>query len=1119
MNTNSRPKFPALTKVGISLFMFVAGFLLFYTTQAASTDYTVCSSGCDYTTLADALMDPGLDGDALIDTITLTSGYVFDNAAETIGGTSLSVPSGVTIACQVGADTYGDAAEAEIDIYTGSDFTLLNCSTENVSFDSSGVTNINFLNNTFSSSTESWLTLTSADGYEISGNTGIQRLQLQGADNGLIENNSIECRFSTCVNVVTSGAPDYSDPPGDPLDDHICNHVHINDNTITNYALGTLGDWVYIGAGEDIRFTNNTIKSAVTMNDTYLTLVTVQNAQAEFTGNYLITPEKVPGATNGTWAFNVRVDVYNIDALYENNTIYGQNVSTATGGDACIGVFDGGGNPNVPVTITANYNICYQSATPADGTGINLMYNIGSADVTLNDSYNGFYNFSPIFNDSTGTITSLNSNTVTSDPLFRMENVIITDDYYPSPISRYLDVDGSLDIGVYSDTRVGEYLIDDDCVVDYTTCFSNTLDVLPHSISTGDTIQIGAGTYDSATFSGPPGGASDVTITGVGAGTIIHSSGPEDALTIHNIYTSTVEDLAVENATDLTTSYTITKALWVYSGNTYDQSLPVTGTADAAMYMLDNSCSADIFDTDGRDITAPIGGATDDVNVGLVDTSGNKITIYIQDNFLTSNGYTVDASGLNDYLTNQCGAPNIVDQFIPGVFTANGNGTYSYNSAAVASASATLKPGNTDPPRLDHVVTGFAAGLKIIDSDNNIIQNVLSSDNAVGLWFSGSSAENMIRESTFSANTGNDVMSDSTGDNDLKNSSFDRTLSEITGAGTVRVWFQARAFIKNALNAPISGASAVFKSGHGVTSPTLVTDGTGFTPNTGCLHAFTMSNASIAETNGGYNPYTLFGSAAGYQSSSITTNLNSPNQTFSLTLTQSVGGGGGGGGGSVPVTPTPTDPTHPSAPTDPTIIPQPSCPRTSTTPVPFTDIINHWAETYIGILYRRCIVDGRTSDLFAPDSFTTRAELVKVVLNTYNLGTSPFENLFLDVFESDWYAKYVTRSAMLGVVIGYINEDGTANFKPNQNITRAEALKVMLRTKGITDFTGYTADFADVNVGDWYYDYVAYAQAKGILEGYTETDNESGMEITYFRPDFNITRGEIAKVDVLVEQL
>lgn len=184
MSSTSIPQFPARIKIAMYFFILIVGLVFFNKVHAASVNYTVCTSGCDFTTLADALLDPGLDGDALVDNITLTADYIFDNTAETAGGTSLGVPSGVTIACDAGADTFGDAAEAEINIYTGNDFTLQNCSTENVHFDSSGKTNINFLNNTFSSLTDSWITLTAVDTYEISGNTGIQRLQLQGADNG-----------------------------------------------------------------------------------------------------------------------------------------------------------------------------------------------------------------------------------------------------------------------------------------------------------------------------------------------------------------------------------------------------------------------------------------------------------------------------------------------------------------------------------------------------------------------------------------------------------------------------------------------------------------------------------------------------------------------------------------------------------------------------------------------------------------------------------------------------------------------------------------------------------------------------------------------------------------------
>ncbi len=1126
MSIDLSKKYSIWTKRSSCFFTLIVGLLFFNQVQAASVNYTVCSVACDFTTLTGALSDPGLDGDPLVDTVTLTSTYVFDNAAETTGGlnTTFIVPTGVTIACDPGADTFGDAAEAQINIYSGSDFTLQDCSTENVHFDSIGTTNINFLNNTFSSLTDSWLTLTGVDGYEISGNSGIQRLQLQGADNGLIENNSIECRFSNCVNVVTNGAPDFSDPPGDPLDDHICNHVLFNNNTITNYDASSTGDWVIVPAGKDIRFTNNTIKSAVTMSDLYLTMITVQNAQVEFTGNYLITPAKVPGATNGTWAFNIRVDQHDIDGTYEHNTVIGQNVSTAASGDACIGVFDGGGNPNVPVTITANYNLCYQTTTPPAGNGISLSYNIGSANVTLNDSYNGFYGFSNNLYDNTGTIASLNVNTVTSNPLLRTENINLLDDYYPSPISRYLDINGSNDIGAFSDTRVNDYLLDISCVVDYTSCFSNTLAVLPDALSTGDTVHIGAGTYGSTTLIGPSGGTSNVTVSGAGDTTIIHSSGAEDTLVVNGLDNSTIQDLAVENATDATSVYTITKNLWVYGGNTYDQTFPVFGVADAAIYIRDDSCDAVFFDTDGEDITIAIGGATDDVNVGLGDVFGSKVTVYIQSNFLTSNGYTVDATGLNDYLTNECGTPNTVDQFIPSIFIANGDGSYSYNPAAATAASATLKPGETDPPRLDRSTTGFVAGIRFIESDNNLLQNIKSSGNAVGIMFAGSSAGNSINESVVTSNAYHDIASDSSGSNDLKNTLFNRISSDITGVGIVRVWFKARAFIENTLSTPLSGATALFRDAFGLVAPALVTIGTGYTPFSGYLHAFNLTSASIAETSGGFNPYGLSGSATGYQNSSTTVNLNTPDQTVALILspTSGGGGGGGGGGGSAQFGAPSCSGTSCNTTSGQIIIPEhPSCDRSADSTVPFRDISHHWARNYIENLYRRCIIDGRSDDLFVPDGLSTRAELVKIVLNTYLFSTSPFEDLFLDVKSGDWFAGYVISAAKLGFVEGYVNLDGSSHFKPHQAITRAEALKVILRAKGIQNFGGYTTDFDDVKKDDWFYDYVAYAEANNLVEGYLMTDDKEPDQpviAKYFHPNQPITRAEIAKLAVLTQK-
>ena len=60
--------------------------------------------------------------------------------------------------------------------------------------------------------------------------------------------------------MVTAGAPDYSDPPGDPLDDHICNNVLINNNRIINHIpTGNFGDWILVNSGKRLNRGSNLI--------------------------------------------------------------------------------------------------------------------------------------------------------------------------------------------------------------------------------------------------------------------------------------------------------------------------------------------------------------------------------------------------------------------------------------------------------------------------------------------------------------------------------------------------------------------------------------------------------------------------------------------------------------------------------------------------------------------------------------------------------------------------------------------------------------------------------------------------------------------------------------------
>lgn len=92
---------------------------------------------------------------------------------------------------------------------------------------------------------------------------------------------------------------------------------------------------------------------------------------------------------------------------------------------------------------------------------------------------------------------------------------------------------------------------------------------------------------------------------------------------------------------------------------------------------------------------------------------------------------------------------------------------------------------------------------------------------------------------------------------------------------------------------------------------------------------------------------------------------------------------------------------------------------------------------------------------FEPLQTVNRAEILKMVLNSFARDTSKylfeesraadFINPFLDIIPEAWFFAYVQTGAEMGIVQGY--PDG--NFKPDQSINRAEALKMALESAGV----------------------------------------------------------------------
>ncbi|MDD4351530.1 MAG: S-layer homology domain-containing protein [Candidatus Gracilibacteria bacterium] len=170
----------------------------------------------------------------------------------------------------------------------------------------------------------------------------------------------------------------------------------------------------------------------------------------------------------------------------------------------------------------------------------------------------------------------------------------------------------------------------------------------------------------------------------------------------------------------------------------------------------------------------------------------------------------------------------------------------------------------------------------------------------------------------------------------------------------------------------------------------------------------------------------------------------------------------------------------------------------------FDDVADgYWAQEYIEFLSSKKIISGYGDDNFGPEDKLTRAQAVKILLGATARKLQDVDTAsFPDVEEDSSLLAYIETAFNLGVVSGY--EDGS--FKPERPVTRAEFTKILLTAayKTIDDITAPAEGaFSDVKEDDWFYKYVYSAKELGYLGGY-----EDGT----FKPDQNITRAEASKI-------
>lgn len=163
----------------------------------------------------------------------------------------------------------------------------------------------------------------------------------------------------------------------------------------------------------------------------------------------------------------------------------------------------------------------------------------------------------------------------------------------------------------------------------------------------------------------------------------------------------------------------------------------------------------------------------------------------------------------------------------------------------------------------------------------------------------------------------------------------------------------------------------------------------------------------------------------------------------------------------------------------------------------FRDVRGHWAEEYIEKLYSLDVFD-ESPNFFTPEVAMSRAEFTKGVIRACDIRSfldegekrskrrrkdPPEESPFVDVpVEASDY-KYIKQGLEKSIIAG-VSRD---KFKPNDPLTRAQAITILIRALGFASKApnpGYYTSFSDdIKIPSWAKDSIYMAREIGIIEG------------------------------------
>ncbi len=163
-----------------------------------------------------------------------------------------------------------------------------------------------------------------------------------------------------------------------------------------------------------------------------------------------------------------------------------------------------------------------------------------------------------------------------------------------------------------------------------------------------------------------------------------------------------------------------------------------------------------------------------------------------------------------------------------------------------------------------------------------------------------------------------------------------------------------------------------------------------------------------------------------------------------------------------------------------------------------------------GTSYATAVISGVAAQLMVENPELTAYEIRDILFESaININGQKFiypdvtlgkvSKFFTDVHGAEhWAEKSVDMVVRLGIMKG----TGENIFSPDLSVTRAMLVTVLYRAEG-EPAANRSIPFADIDMGSWYADAVAWAEQNGIVKGISETE---------YAPDMNVTREQLATI-------